>query len=581
MEWFRRYEGVLSVAAYDPWNGGGGVKKNFKRGLVLLAVLLCFMTVVPNRYDKKADAVVTEMTIAAGVAAGFGLPILLVGAAAAVAIGGVIGSNWDSIAEYGQRIWDDMETKGQNPAGLVDETNNTVTMSPDLINSAARTVDTMPATISVTSGTWNPLASSTNTGFGAAIPAGAIVRFAFDYTFVDNNASYDSYFQAYVTMNGTQFKVMAGENFYPLHGTGSMSGHMELVTPASMEAGIIDKLNVSMNKFSSTTMTISNLNYMIDTTGSDGVTKTYDTSENFGMTADNVYQRELYANSMLSANQVLTLSDSMDLTNATMEDVLSVQNSTYDETKTQTGILSNIWTTIKGIPSNIAAAGVAASLAINAKAEDLWQDAGAVWTGLADTAVGIKADVNAKMGALQDAMAGGIDNVRTNIDNMRIQLGAGIDSLTTSAAAWFTNVGVKIDTGIDTLTGKLTDVWTGVAAIPAAIAAVPADIVTSLTDLAVPTAAQTAENNTNMSNTRLLLASKFEWIRIPIEEIKSLYGQRRSFFDVSVVVMGQEVVLLPAAYAATVAVVRNVMSGTMIMMTIIFIYRRVQPSDVV
>jgi len=561
--------GCSSVAAHDPWNGGGGVKKNFKRALVVLMVFLCLSTVAP----KKADASVLGLT-AAGISAAAAVPLstVLLGMAGLAAVGAALYYQ-DDIISVGQKMAGEIALKGLLNSDFVDEATGAVTLNGDLVDAAAGSVYSMPKVRSIE----NSMVYDMNLIYSSKTTLAVI-----DMPILDTVNNRDNFSVTVLVNNpvnslrGTYFTVYnkAGvellKNYEYVGGLSSYTySKMLYLTAADMPVsvkveavgGTVVAKQVILKDMTVPTKTITNK-----------------TVENAPTTVNDM-QSYAYTNNV--TNNTMMIDPAADMTGATVQDLYQTSYDNLNESVMQTGLLTKIWNGITSIPASVAAAGVAASAAINAKADTLWHDAGAVWTGLADTATGIKADVNAKMTALQSAMSGGIDNVRTNIDNMRLELGAGIDSLTATTATWFDNVGTRIDTGIDTLTGKLTDVWTGVAAIPAAVAAVPADIVTSLTDLAVPTAAQTAENNTNMSNTRLLLASKFEWIRIPIEEIKSLYGQRRSFFDVSVVIMGQEIVLLPAAYAATVAVVRNVMSGTMIMMTIIFIYRRVQPSDVV
>jgi len=561
--------GWSSIAACDPWNGGGGVKKNFKRALVLVMVFLCLSTVAP----KKTDASVLGLT-AAGISAAAAVPLstVLLGMAGLAAVGAAIYYQ-DDIISVGTKMAGQIALKGLLTSDYVDEASGAVTLNGDLVDAAASGVHSIPSVRA----TDNALIYDMSFVYNALSTLATISMPILDTV---NNRDY---FKLSISVSNVS-SGDAGSYFYIYNAAGVQKFQGYEIVPRGTSKTLTKELYLDASDFPVKVKVQSVANNLTATQ-----VKLHDmtvpltnipnkTVENAPTTINDM-QSYAYTNNV--TNNTMMIDPTADMTGATVQDLYQTSYDNLNESVMQTGILTKIWNGITSIPASMAAAGVAASAAINAKADTLWHDAGAVWTGLADTATGIKADVNAKMGALQDAMAGGIDNVRTNIDNMRLELGAGIDSLKATTATWFDNVGVKIDTGIDALTGKLTDVWTGVAAIPAAIAAVPADIVTSLTDLAVPTAAQTAENNTNMNNTRLLLASKFEWIRIPIEEIKSLYGQRRSFFDVSVVVMGQEVVLLPAAYAATVSVVRNVMSGTMIMMTIIFIYRRVQPSDVV
>ena len=96
--------------------------------------------------------------------------------------------------------------------------------------------------------------------------------------------------------------------------------------------------------------------------------------------------------------------------------------------------------------------------------DDLWEDAGAIWSGMGDTLNNIKTDMGAKIGAMSDTMSGGIDNIRTDVGSMMDNLRTGIDSLAASAAANMASWGQLtldgIDAGIGAITSGLTNIWT-------------------------------------------------------------------------------------------------------------------------
>lgn len=222
--------------------------------------------------------------------------------------------------------------------------------------------------------------------------------------------------------------------------------------------------------------------------------------------------------------------------------------------------------------------------AIKTEMSDLWADAGAIWTGMSDKVTDFKTDVGAKIGAMSDSMAGGIDNIRTDMGTMFGNLRAGIDSAATAAAANLASWGQLtmdgIESGVGTISEGLSSLWTGVAAIPQTIVDGVGDLTDSITGLFTIPVAKMDENKAEMTAAKELFIGKFDWITVPIEQIKSLYAQRKSLFDVSVVLMGERVWLIPSNFRDGFGILRNVLSGAAIMSTTIFVYRRIQPKDV-
>lgn len=555
------------------------MKKGFKKimTLALVLALVFSFTIKP----KQSEAVAAELTIAALVSSGMALPAALIAIAGAAAIGGLIGTNMDGIKQFGSDVWIDLTNKGVNPDELVDTTNKTVTMSPDLINSAAKVADTSTVNTQRISNNYQQIAT-TDKPFRnwqsyytniepIAIATGMSVVF---WTYTSHNISLSNNYLYLKDSTGANNQIAASytDGHYSKYESGE-SFYGKTITAVST-------FLYNGSTYYDATDTPSVYKAEIYTTSNTLPVENISSPSVF-TEADNVYQRQLYANSLLAQNQVLQLDENMDYANSTLEDVLSSSNATYDETKTQTGILSNIWNTIKGIPSFIAAAATSAATAINTKAQELWDDAGAIWTGIADTATGIKADMNAKIGALSDAMAGGIDNIRTDVGALMDNLRAGIDTVASNVAAWGQLTLDGIDAGIGAITSGLTTVWEKVGAIPAAIDTAATDARETVTGLFVISEPQKLENQQNMSSARELFLSKFDWIKTPIEQLKSVYSQRKSLHDVSITILGQEVYILPQQFAGTVSMLRSVLSGSAILSTIIYIYRRVQPKEVV
>lgn len=560
-----------------------GIKKIMTVALVLALVFT--FTVKP----KKADAFIGEMTLA-GIAATVGASAMLpyaLGAAGILAVGGVI-KNWDVVKDYGEKVIAKMGGYDAASGSYVQNPDGTATIiySPAMKLAMAQSVDAMPEKIVVSIGGFSSIGS-----YGTA--------------FINPNYPSVGYEQIVKAPNLTiNMAGHAGDYFYIKVETDVMGSTPSLSVQAdgggmSMQLfqlgtgfAVFRGMNYAANNNTMVTYTSYNPGYGIATGYYDATfsyswdnvpatTTEYDTADTFGTVADNVNARLLGMNTVIADNQSITYSADAELLNASIDDLASISDATLSETQTQTGILSQIWNGIKNLTGTIVAASSAAASAINTKAQDLWDDAGAIWTGIADTATGIKADMNAKIGSLSDSMAGGIDNIRTGINDMMANLRTGIDTVATNLAAWGQLTLEGIDAGVGAITSGLTSVWEKVAAIPAAIDTAATNTIETVTGWFVLSEPQKLENQQNMSSARELFLSKFDWIKTPIEQLKSVYSQRKSLHDVSVTIVGQEVYILPQQFAGTVSMLRSVLSGSAILTTIIYIYRRVQPKEVV
>lgn len=563
------------------------MRKIFKKAMIILTIMLCLTTAIPNRADKEADAFggMTLAGIAAATGGGAALLPYALGAAGILAVGGVI-KNWDVVKDYGEKVIAKLGGYDAAAGSVSYDVDGaaTVIYSPAMKAAMAQSVDNVPATIYKTadpfsvsfgSRTWaaNSWQSSSLSILGQTVAAGTYYVYVStsDISLIGNPAFFaDNGSPAYIK-NVIEPWTSVGGNVY-----------RKAFSFASTYYGNALK-NITIGKEGTTAnyykaITIDNISFVsqayLDTGG-----ETLYTADTFGTVADNVNARLLGMNAAIADNQAVTFSADAELLDASIDDLASISNAQLSEAQTQTGILSQIWRSITSIPSAISSAGVAASTAINNYAQNLWDDAGAIWSGLADTTTGIKADINAKMSALQDAMAGGIDNVKIGINDMRLQLGAGIDSVAANVAAWGQLTLDGIESGVGALSDGLTNIWTGVTSIPATIATGVTDITDKLTSVFVMTPEQVAENSSSFTATKELLLGKFDWITTPIEELKSIYSQRKSLHDVTFSFWGQEVHVLPYEYAGVVSVFRGVLSGSAIISTIIYIYKRVQPND--
>lgn len=555
------------------------MKKIFKKVMIILTVLLLFTTVLPNKADKEADASIS-MTLA-GIAATVGgsamLPYAL-GAAGILAVGGVI-KNWDTVKEYGEQVIARMGgydvasgSYVQNPDGTA-----TVVYSPAMKLAMAQAVDNVPKTITVPSN----------------------IESYFSGSFTGNNTvHYDNTFDRPLvkSVNGALYMRVktAGVMPYAVYlkdNAGSYKAPEVLTTTATYTdyyfRNIVGVTGIRIfvkayTAFNIATYLMSEADYLGLTDESE-----ISTADTFGTVADNVNARLLGMNAVIADNQAVTISADAELLNASIDDLASISDATLTETQTQTGLLSGIWKAITNLPSSIAAAGVAASTAINTKMSDLWEDAGAIWTGLADTATGIRADITAKMGALQDAMAGGIDNVRSGINDMIAGLNAGIDTIANNMASWGQLTLDGIDAGIGTITSGLTNTWEkittgiteGVGSLTGTITTAMDDINTWITDF--PTTMLRVFVPPNFDFMQPLITATTSTLKIkfgPLETLpdvfRNIFGAGKSIYDIEITVLGHTYKIVPIFLKPVIDGARPFLTGAINLMSLTILYRR-------
>ena len=72
-------------------------------------------------------------------------------------------------------------------------------------------------------------------------------------------------------------------------------------------------------------------------------------------------------------------------------------------------------------------------------------------------------------------------------------------------------------------------------------------------------------------------SAKFEFITIPIKQLSSLFSSPRSFFDLKIKFMNADVYVLPRIFESGVAFIKPILTGSVVVMTFISIYRRLTP----
>lgn len=561
MEWFCNYEGGFCSRWYRSMEWGVEVKKIKKYILFIMALNMCFFAYESEKREAEAFAMSTAALILGGMA--------IVGA------GGVILSQ-SGAGTLGEKVIQGFEAAGNSISNIFSynavEDRGKLIMSPLLkmfMNDAIGELKT--ASGSYVSSYQNN-SSATKTGYytaylGSTVKAskGDVLSVSFDYS----SSGAESGFVSVGYTSGGYDSEVAGVNTVKL--INSPSGHFSgTVTVAK---NIYDReiylYGTPMKDGGSLTIsnfTITNLNNVAK--------PEYKNYQQYAPISADSGQRLAQLNTSLIKDEYDVSASNVQENVSSVSQIEQAVAAVGDDVAGTNSLLTRLMSGLANIPS-----------AIKSEMSNLWADAGAIWSGMNDTLINIKTDVGAKIGAMSDSMAGGIDNIRTDIGAMMENLRSGIDSLSTSAAANMAKWGQLaldgIDAGVGTITTGLTNIWERVADIPGAIAAIPGDIVTGLTDLAIPTPAQTAENEENMQTTKQLFLSKFDFITVPIEQIKSLYAQRKSLHDLTVDIMGQTVYVLPIQFAGVVSGFRPIASGAAVVGTIIFIYRRIQPEDVI
>lgn len=563
------------------------MKKIFKKVMIVLTVLLLFTTVLPNKADKEADASIS-MTLA-GIAATVGgsamLPYAL-GAAGILAVGGVI-KNWDVVKEYGEEVIARMggydAASGsyvQNPDGTA-----TVIYSPAMKLAMAQAVDDLPITI-IKAGSMISLGTMTGTGgVQKAINVDMVGKDGNKITIETNQyvKNVITIFYSEKSSTGTVQTDRAKALTY----IGQVGSGYRYQTTITTTYGMVALTKLSSNHYDASLpfepRTIE-YSYTIGEINSDTV---YNTADTFGTAGDNVNARLLGMNAVISDGQAVTISADAELLNASIDDLASISDATLTETQTQTGILSQIWKAILGTITAINNVSTNITNSVNAKMDDLWEDAGAIWTGLADTTTGIRADITAKMGALQDAMSGGIDNVRSGINDMIAGLNAGIDTIANNMASWGQLTLDGIDAGIGTITSGLTNTWEkittgiteGVGSLTGTITTAMDDINTWITDF--PTTMLRVFVPPNFDFMQPLIIATTSTLQLkfgPLDTLpnvfKNIFGAGKSIYDIEITVLGHTYKIVPIFLKPVIDGARPFLTGAINLMSLTILYRR-------
>lgn len=205
------------------------------------------------------------------------------------------------------------------------------------------------------------------------------------------------------------------------------------------------------------------------------------------------------------------------------------------------GLLTDIWNAILGIPAAVAGA-----------MSGLWEDAGLVWSGIKDA-------VNATNNWLNNVLTGALDGLSNGIDNL---------------SRVFQDTWAGIEAG-------LSAIGQNVLALPQTLLDDLTEIKTAVTALAIPTALDMSTYTNKMDELRQNMTSKFEFITLPIQQIKSVFAAPKSLYDVKFTILNHDVYVLPRMFEPVVNITKNVLTGSAVISTFIAIYRRFTPEEVI
>ena len=563
------------------------MKKRLKKVLMIVMLLTFVFTFTVK--PKKAEAFV----VTAGTAIGLG-------ALATMVLGGVVANEYVT-ERFGQTILDLWLQKGNLREELINEAGQYI-ISQQAKQTIAEAVDTMPAQVI------NPgLSQAVSIGnlYSPNLAQTAIQFYPTDlYVTVANNFETGHYFSFNLTAK--QANLFARKSFYvDIHYQDRFAQSKVNIVDGVTEYSVfssfpsstmgtgskvkVDKIRVWASNIPTNNIEISLNNVMLTPRGYTIPADAYaPVTPQFETVGNSVAERVTTINRYVADNATVTVNEELDMLNANISDLTRLTNLTFDEEQKQTGMIYTIAAYMNALP-----------LKIRDEMSDLWEDAGAIWTGMADTATGIKADMNAKMGALSDAMAGGIDNIRTDIGTTMDNLRAGIDSLATSAAANMASWGQLtldgIDAGIGAITSGLSTAWTNTTTAIDTAATATTTATTNLTDklttgmdqivtwvtdfpammmsIVIPPASEFSMAE-KIAEIAQLLEQKFGSLDNLMTEIRGAFDQTGSIYEIEISLMGRQYKIVPIMLKPTIDGARPFLTAAVNLTSLTFLIHR-------
>ena len=423
------------------------MKKKLKKGLLLVLTFTLLFTFGVK--PKKAEAFV----VTAGTAIGLG-------ALATMVLGGVVANEYVT-ERFGQTILDLWLQKGNLREELINEAGQYI-ISQQAKQTIAEAVDTMPAQVI------NPgLSQAVSFGnlYSPNLAQSAISFYPTDlYVTVANNFETGYYFSFNLTAQ--QAKLFAGKSFYvDIHyqdrfrqsqftirdGVTQYSGYYPFPS-STLGTGPkvkVDRIKVWASNYSTNNIAIT-LNdamlmprdYTIPTDAYAPVTPQFET------VGKSVAERVTTINRYVADNTTVTVNEELDMLNANISDLTRLTNLTFDEEQKQTGMIFTIAAYINALP-----------LKIRDEMSNLWEDAGAIWTGMQETMVSVNTSINSWVNTSWQDFRLDFDNLNAMLAGLgaTIALKIGEMDLWTDLGAIWDGIDLKMDS----ITNWFDDVLTG------------------------------------------------------------------------------------------------------------------------
>lgn len=586
------------------------MKRWKKIAIIAISLNLLFFSYDGRKREAEASAIAIgggglgAVTTLGGFAAlsPYLLPAALVGLAG-VAVGLTI-VNWDVIVNYGQNVISKMAEKGHAVESYVIVDTTSVMFTDELKASMIEAYQDLPmqsTNYTVTRDTVGPrgFESFQLELVNPVIAAGTTTVFTnLHGVFLDRNptsSSYQKIIELYITSKifaGDSDNNHAGLEIFAVDRSGNIIGrYLEEDTAIYFTGGFyaLNKSEVSftygaINDYGQPMTEIAGFGFVNNMAVDVELTNAYigaypgfefklDRSTVAPLTLP-VATHTKYVDQVVANNEVISFSNQADLTNVTAIDLPKVSDKTL--TPDQVKVITS------GIPlTNEGSVGSTGTII-----DTVTSIPGAIITGIGNLfswLQGLLISIWNAILALPTTIVTGISSFFGWLQGLLTNIWSAI--LATPAA---------IVTGISSffgwLQGLLTNIWNGVLAIPSAIVSgitgvfnwvqgALDNIWTGITSLVIP--ADMTVYTTQMNDLNDTFKRKFEFITIPIQRFKELYRQEKSLYDLSFTLMDVKVYPFPRSFSPVVDIVRPVLTGSVVLSSLLAIYRKVSPDEVV
>lgn len=421
------------------------MKKKLKKGLLLVLTFTLLFTFGVK--PKKAEAFV----VTAGTAIGLG-------ALATMVLGGVVANEYVT-ERFGQTILDLWLQKGNLREELINEAGQYI-ISQQAKQTIAEAVDRMPSQVlapglsqAVSLGNYSTTNLSTkpidifpvDTYITIANHFETGRYFVFEMsptyaTYLSGQTIYINYYYDGQTSQ-TSVRIQAGVTRYQ---ASNSFKHPTLGTGTQVK---LDKIRMFITVYSKAAEIYNTMlvpyNYTVPADAYIPVASQFET------VGDTVGSRVTTIDRYVADNTAVTVNEDLDMLNANISDLTRLTNLTLNEEQKQTGMIYTIAAYINALP-----------LKIRDEMSDLWEDAGAIWTGMQETMVSVNTSINSWVNTSWQDFRLDFDN----FNEMLAGLGATIALKIGEMDLWadLGAVWSGIDEGLDSIATSFNDALTGI-----------------------------------------------------------------------------------------------------------------------